>query len=318
MTDYLIKTDGTSSGLTLGSAIADTDAFEVQQAFIAPASTLHQTFAAIKTWIKAWIVKADVGLGNVANSLQLVAASNLSDLADADAARINLSVGYGFPRNRFYAFTDCVSTNPDNYHWIAQVGGAGAVIDGVAVGTLNAFGINTLGMGTTTTGRASISGFSSGQPNTLLLGLGRCRFQAKAAINVLSNGTETFTTRMGLIDSVSGEPTDGCYFRYTHSVNTGKWEAVTRSNGTETATDTGVTVVADAWKRFEVDVNAAGTSVAFKIDGATVATNTTNIPTGAGRYTSYGAAAIKSAGTTAMSGLYIDFMEIEHLFTTAR
>jgi len=57
MTDKLIKTDGTSSGLTLGSAIADTDAFEVQQAFVAPASTQHQTFAAVKTWIKAWITK---------------------------------------------------------------------------------------------------------------------------------------------------------------------------------------------------------------------------------------------------------------------
>ncbi len=92
MTDYLIKTDGTSSGLTLGAAIADTDALEVQQAFVAPASTLHQTFAAVKTWIKAWIVKADVGLGNVANSLQLVAASNLSDLANAQTARANLGV----------------------------------------------------------------------------------------------------------------------------------------------------------------------------------------------------------------------------------
>ncbi|WP_024337970.1 hypothetical protein [Bradyrhizobium japonicum] len=51
MTDYLIKTDGTSSGLTLGSDISDTDAFEVQQSFSAPASTLHQTFAAIWTWI---------------------------------------------------------------------------------------------------------------------------------------------------------------------------------------------------------------------------------------------------------------------------
>jgi len=241
-----------------------------------------------------------------------------TDATASAAVWLPRSGQYSSPRNRFYAYTDCVSTNPDDSHWIAQVGGAGAAIDGVAIGTLNAFGINTLTMGTTTTGRASITGFSAGQPHTLLLGLGRCRMQAKAAINILSNGTETFTTRIGLIDSVSAEPTDGCYFRYTHSVNTGKWEAVTRSNGTETATDTGITVVADAWKRFEVDVNAAGTSVVFKIDGSTVATNTTNIPTGAGRYASYGVSAIKSAGTTSMSGLYIDFMEVDYQFTTAR
>jgi hypothetical protein len=37
--------------------------------------------------------KADVGLGNVSNALQLVAANNLSDLASASAARSNLGLG---------------------------------------------------------------------------------------------------------------------------------------------------------------------------------------------------------------------------------
>lgn len=39
------------------------------------------------------IVKGDVGLGNVANSLQLVAANNLNDVASAAAARTNLGLG---------------------------------------------------------------------------------------------------------------------------------------------------------------------------------------------------------------------------------
>ena len=117
---------------------------------------------------------------------------------------------------------------------------------------------------------------------------------------------------------MSAEPTDGAFFRYTDGVNAGKWQAVTRSNGTETATDTGVAVIADAWKRFEIDVNAAGTSAVFKIDGTTVATNATNIPTGAGRETSFGLAAIKSAGTTNTAMLYVDWAEADFLFTTAR
>lgn len=50
------------------------------------------TTSAIKTWIQSWLTSAMVGLGNVANSLQLVASNNLSDLTNAATARSNLGV----------------------------------------------------------------------------------------------------------------------------------------------------------------------------------------------------------------------------------
>lgn len=52
------------TGLTVAAAAADTDTLPVNQG----AGNLKQTFAAIKTWIKGWIAKADVGLGNVDNT----------------------------------------------------------------------------------------------------------------------------------------------------------------------------------------------------------------------------------------------------------
>lgn len=55
MTDSLIKTDGTSAGLSTGAAISDTDYLEIQQTTAAPASTVNQQFAAVKTWIKSWL-----------------------------------------------------------------------------------------------------------------------------------------------------------------------------------------------------------------------------------------------------------------------
>lgn len=357
MTDYLIKTDGTAAGLTLGSAIADTDALEVQQAFSAPATTLHQTFAAIKTWIKAWIVKgdvglgnvdntsdatknaaavtltnktltapvvnsptgivkADVGLGNVANSLQLVAANNLSDLTDGDAARGNLKLAFGSLVDRFYTFNDCVNmaSAMSSDFWKPTSAGTGAQAINVT-GSFVGVGFMTMGLGTTNAGLAALVDPSL---SSIKFGSGRARFGARAAIHTLSNGTDTFTTRIGFIDSATAESTDGAFFRYTDGVNSGKWQAVTRSNNTETATDTGVTVVADAFKRFTVDMNAAGTSCVFAIDGSTVATNTTNIPTGAGRETGYGAMSLKSAGTTSTTGGYVDYMEIEYLFSSPR
>ena len=276
------------------------------------------SFAGIKTWIQGWLTKAMVGLGNVANSLQLVAASNLSDLVNVDTARSNLQMGYGASRNRFYAFTECLGQGTDA-NWLVVSNGTGASAGIIQPGSLNALGILSLDLGTTNTGRTALTGNGGSSPSYLKFGADRSRLAAKAAIHTLSNGTEAFTTIMGFLDSVSGVvPTDGAYFRYTDSVNSGKWQAVTRSNGTETATDTGLTVVADAWKLFEIEVNPAGTSVVFKIDGATVATNTTNIPTGAGRETGYGLASNKSAGTTATSGLYVDFAEVEVDFASSR
>lgn len=380
MTDKLIATDGTTSGLSAGAAISDTDYLELQQAVVSPASTVNSQFSAIKTWIKSWIVKGDVGLGNVsntdtttqanvaftglsaaaaaadadtfptnqgagnlkqtlgavktwiqswltkamvglgnvANSLQLVAANNLSDVANLDVTRTNLMVGFGGIRNRFYTFHDCLYTSGISPDWSTQINGTGAVISGIAVGSLNALGIFSLDLGTTIAGRAALYSSSSGVASNVLLGLGRARIQAKAAIHTLSNATDSYTTRVGFIDNSGSESTDGVFFRYTDGVNSGKWQAVCRSNNVETANDTGITPVADTWHLMTVDVNAAGTSAAFSIDGSVVQTITTNIPVGAGRELGYGMLAIKSAGTTATSGGYVDFMEVEYDFTTQR
>lgn len=51
------------TGLTAAAAAADTDTFPTNQG----AANLKQTFAAVKTWVRGWITKADVGLGNVPN-----------------------------------------------------------------------------------------------------------------------------------------------------------------------------------------------------------------------------------------------------------
>lgn len=245
------------------------------------------SFAGIKTWIKSWIAASDVGLG------------------------------YGSPRNRFYAYTDCIQASGSTFtdHWATSYAGTGSQPFSVpsVAGTL---GVITLNLGTTTTGRAS---WADNSFQTIIMGQGQARFQSKFAIHVLSDGTNTYTTRLGFIDSATAESTDGCFFRYTDSVNGGKWQAVCRSNNTETAVDTGVTPVADAFQRFEIIVNAAGTSASFFIDGVQVGgAVTTNIPTGASRVTGYGAMGLKSAGTTSTSAGYIDYMEVEVLFTSAR
>lgn len=346
MTDKLIVTDGTTSGLSAGSTISDTDYFELQQTTTAPASTVNQQFSAIKTWIKSWIAKADVGLSNASNIKHNFSAS--ADPSATDDSASNYSIGslwyrndttemwycldatasaavwaprwgqFGSPRRRFYSYIDFVSGSQTvSYQdWALNVGASGTIAD-VAVGSLNAAGVVSMGLSTGASGRASIAPVNF---DVIKLGIGRARFECKLTNHIISDGTNTYTTRLGFIDSLLGDPTDGCFFRQTNAVNGGAWQAVTRSNGVETGTafNTGITPVNDAGHLFSVDVNAAGTSVEFKIDGAVVATSTANIPTGAGRETAYGITTLQSAGATAMAVVYVDFAEVEQLFTTAR
>jgi hypothetical protein len=50
---------------TAAAAVADTDTIPVNQG---ATSNVKQTYTAVKTWIKAWITKTDVGLSNVDNT----------------------------------------------------------------------------------------------------------------------------------------------------------------------------------------------------------------------------------------------------------
>jgi len=130
------------------------------------------------------------------------------------------------------------------------------------------------------------------------------RFGARHALEQLSNGTDTFTVYLGFINnSGSGDQNSGAYFRYTHSVNGGKWEAVTAGGGgspSRTAADTGV--LADVlYSIFEIEIAEDSSDVKFYINSALVATITTNIPptsTAANVTFGFGWKIEKSAGTT--------------------
>lgn len=216
-------------------------------------------------------------------------------------------------------FTGGIDTSSSPF--LTAVSGAGASVANTGyTGEQNHVGVAVLSTGTTTTGYASVHTASAA---LLRLGGGAWRARAIFRLEDLSDGTNTYTLRLGLGDSqVAGEPTDGCYIRYTHGTNSGKFEFVTRSNGTETATDTTVTAAADTWYRVEIIGNSDSTSVACWIkegtDDLTLrATNTTNIPTAAGRETAVQASVIKSAGTTART-CYLDVLALRVAFTTAR
>lgn len=170
--------------------------------------------------------------------------------------------------------------------------------------------------GTTTTGRAS-AGHTANTPASIILGAGALTYETIVQVPSISDGTETYTLRIGLNDAAGADGADAVMFRYTHSVNGGKFECVTRSNNVETADDSGVALVANTPVKLGFVVNAAGTSVAFSVNGSVVQTHVANIPTGTARATAMSQEIAKSAGTTART-LLLDYTECYLDLTTPR
>ena len=220
--------------------------------------------------------------------------------------------GFGDLASKSYFHEDFTGAEAADY--AAIVSGTGAALTQVAPGN-GRFGVLRSNLGTTSTGRTRAG--SNSLTCLSSAGLGILRWRSCVGVDTLSTSGERYALRNGFIDSGLGESANGIFFRYDSQVNGGRWEAVTRSAATETATDTGVSPSAGTYQLFDIVVNAAGTSVEFKINGAAVATNTTNIP-GASAAFGWGVFALKSVGTTQTFAYLLDFWEIEQEFVSTR
>jgi hypothetical protein len=177
----------------------------------------------------------------------------------------------------------------------------------MATATAGHHGVLDLTLGTSATGSAS----SKVENSAFLLGnLWYWKYEAVIKLTSLSSADPDYTFRSGFIDSPTAESTDGVFFRYNDNVNAGEYQLVARSNNTETATDTNTVPVAGNWTRLTIIVNPAGTSAQGFINGSSIGTVASNIPTGSGRACGAGVMFLKTAGTTDASLLQIDSQEV--------
>ena len=208
------------------------------------------------------------------------------------------------PRAYTYIFEDYLSTTVPT--WATNAGSGGSILQSGAQTTSTNIGMIGLYTGTTATGRAALLSHA----DAIQFGANEWTFETRANIDALSTATDTFTTRFGFMDASTGDPTDGHYFRYTHGTNSGKWQAVTRINGVETASDTGQTAQAmssgSPMLRFKIIVENTGTNVDFFINDKRVVTHKPSGFTGASRLTGIGYSQIKTAGTTTRA-LFVDY-----------
>lgn len=260
----------------------------------------------------------------------LVPANNLSDLPSKSTSRTNLlpaqSAGFNLASN---GSDVAFQMGMDNANWFSHEDdfiSGGSSKNGLILTTANSGTIqstseaNHPGISQLLTASSS-NAQACWQSTTASITFGGGAMYIDSWVktdSALSDGTDTYTLWSGFNDSTTGSGTDGAYFRYTHTENSGKWVCVTRSNTTETTADSGITVAVSTWYKLSVQVNADATSVAFYINGALVATITTNIPSGTSRQTgAMPLSIIKSAGTNQrLAG--IDLYKCYGVFTTAR
>lgn len=157
-------------------------------------------------------------------------------------------------------------------------------------------GIAVLNTGTTAGGRGYLGTHSS----TIQFGFGFCKTTATLRIPVLSDNTETFVIRYGFIDSISGDSVDGLYTRYTHSINSGNWQFVSRINNVEQVINLTTAPLTNTWFNLFIDIAPDGTAGSLYINDAFQGTlnNLGGLVT-IGRQTGAGLSIVKTLGTTA-------------------
>lgn len=119
--------------------------------------------------------------------------------------------------------------------------------------------------------------------NTMYLSGGALLIQSVMKIPNLSDGTDRFNIAFGIGSNIGTEPynmSDCVMFSYIDNRSSGNWEIITASGSTRTTTNTS-TAANTNWNNFSLVINAGATSVTGYINGSSVGTVTTNIPTSA-------------------------------------
>ncbi len=176
--------------------------------------------------------------------------------------------------------------------------------------------------GSQSTGYAGLYGGSGG--NQFLLGGGAMTFTTSVLFNTLSTSTERYRVTIGYGDqATSAAEVNGIFFTYDEggtangTTASANWQCVTTAGSVRTLTTSTVAINNTAWCKLSIEINAAGTSVAFYIDNTLVATHTTNIPSGAVQLITPRVNISKTIGVTSRF-FHMDYIYYAQTYTTTK
>jgi len=162
---------------------------------------------------------------------------------------------------------------------------------------------------------------SSGTANGLTFGGGELIYEFSVKSPAAVGVTEDITMRAGLHDAITNTSvTDGVYFEWSADSAGSGWRGVTANNSLRTYTSSTSAITAATWYRLTAIVNAAGTSVTFYVNGVSIGTLTTNIPTTGPRACSPAVTVNKyvTGGSGTARSFSVDYFTLDQTLTTER
>jgi hypothetical protein len=225
----------------------------------------------------------------------------------------NASQGYDITED---FLTDDVSAGSLGTHsWETTSSGTGGVVRKVATDSASHPGVIEAWSGSTATGKSAVHMGDLTNANNFVVGGGET-IQTSIKVPTLSDGTNSYIARFGLCDVAAADCANGIYFEYD-SGTSANWRIATAQGSTRTKTTSSSAVVAATWIRLKIVLNSNATLATYYVNGTSIGTISTNIPTGTSNTTAPMFNIIKSAGTTGR-GIDVDYYEIRNSMTTAR
>jgi hypothetical protein len=206
-----------------------------------------------------------------------------------------------------------------NGWWSVSVAGSQTTITQIASESQHP-GIVPLSTYTSSVGRAGIvmNASASATPGQYVMGTGLTTIDFYFRVPTLPITTTQVVSayNIGMISACNAGTGAGVFIALEDS--SGTWKFVGRSRattaGATSVTGFGAAAVAGTWYHGQIIINAAGTSVEFLLDGSSLGSLTTNLPTIA---TNLGAVVVKTVGTTAIA-IDLDLMMMKIVLTTPR
>lgn len=172
-------------------------------------------------------------------------------------------------------------------------------------------GAVTNGAITTTNGSAFLT-LGGANGTGITIGGGAITINWIFNIVTLSNSTNRYQLSVGL--SQNNGLSNAFYFQYQDSVNSGNWVINSIAATVSTSTNTS-TAVATGWHNAQITINAAGTSATFTLDGVSLGTISSGLPS-VGLKPVF--LAVWKAGTVAANTFQVDAMWLNQTLTSAR
>lgn len=196
-----------------------------------------------------------------------------------------------------------------------STGTSGALLS--LTGYNNHPGVVVLNTGTSSSGYGEIGWELSTAVGSVAFGGGTFDMTFINKIATTATSSQDFTMAWGWRNAAntSGATTDGAWFQYNRTTNSGRWTIRTMKASSGTTANTTTTPDTN-WHTYKISVNADGTSVSFFIDGVEVSNSpiVTNIPVAK---VSPFFNIIKTAGSTNRT-VEIDYWQLDVNLTSAR